>query len=177
MASEDLIILVDANDIQLGVMDKLQTHLEGVRHRAVSGFLFSRSGEMLIQKRASTKYHSGGLWANACCSHPRPGETTLDCMRRRFGEELGIAPGLHWFGTTHYRCSVGESLTEDEVVHGFAGRFEGEVRMNADEVEDWRWVTRERLTDLCREQPGRVAAWLQIYSAEGFVDRAMESCR
>ncbi|WP_035716712.1 isopentenyl-diphosphate Delta-isomerase [Azorhizobium doebereinerae] len=177
MASKDLIVLVDANDTQLGVMDKLQTHLEGARHRAVSGFLFSRSGEMLIQKRAATKYHSGGLWANACCSHPRPGEAALDCMQRRFGEELGISPSLHWFGITQYRCSVGNGLTEDEVVHGFAGRFDGEVMMNADEVEDWRWVSRERLTDLCRAQPGRVAAWLRVYSSEGFIDQAIASCR
>lgn len=86
----DHVILVNEGDKQIGTMEKMEAHLKGVLHRAFSVLVFNKKGEMLLQKRAQSKYHSGGLWSNACCSHPRPGETLAEATKRRMKEELGI---------------------------------------------------------------------------------------
>lgn len=175
MTANEFVILVDEHDRQLGEMEKLQAHAAGALHRAVSGFLFSPDGKLLIQQRALSKYHSPGQWANSCCSHPRPGESTLDCMQRRFREELGITPSAHWFGQTRYRCDVGDDLVENELVHGFTGVFDGEVAINPLEVAAWRWISREELQAICQDTPEAVAPWLRFYVASGFVDLAREN--
>ena len=90
MLKEEEVILVDSNDIELGTMGKMEAHRKGELHRAFSVFIFNTKGELLMQQRALEKYHSGGLWTNTCCSHPRKGETTLNAALRRMQEEMGI---------------------------------------------------------------------------------------
>src|SRR6186713_1449953 len=100
---EEQLILVDKNDRQIGVGGKMQTHVEGVLHRAFSIFVFDDDRRVLLQKRARVKYHSGGLWSNTCCGHPRPGERLLDAARRRLGEEMNFQCDLREFFAFQYR--------------------------------------------------------------------------
>jgi isopentenyl-diphosphate Delta-isomerase len=123
--SADDVILVDEHDRALGTMAKLAAHQRGLRHRAISVIVRDRDNRLLLQQRAATKYHSGGLWTNTCCSHPRPGEDTLEAARRRLREEMGVACELQLLFSTHYRADVSRGLIEDEIVHVFGGRFDG----------------------------------------------------
>src|SRR5688572_17566304 len=128
------IILVDEQDNPLGTSDKLSAHQHGgALHRAFSVFLFDASGRMLLQQRGAGKYHFANLWTNACCSHPRPGEETIDAARRRVREELGIDVALtHAFGFVYRAEDPTSGLTEHEYDHVFVGRFEGQLAPNLD---------------------------------------------
>src|SRR5919205_4313288 len=120
MAAEEL-ILVDAQDRELGVKEKLQAHVEGALHRAVSVFVFDGGGRLLLQKRAPTKYHSAGLWSNTACGHPRPGESTLAAARRRLREEMGFDCELREAFQFLYRAELDGELVEHEYDHVFVG--------------------------------------------------------
>src|ERR1700729_4100405 len=121
-------ILVDAHGGETGHAAKLAAHRPGLLHRAISVSIVDPQGRLLLQRRARAKYHSGGLWTNACCTHPRPGETTHEAAERRLSEELGVVCPLHWVLRTHYRARVGAELVEDEIVHLYHGLYVGEVR-------------------------------------------------
>lgn len=157
------VVLVNEFDTEVGTMDKLRAHQEGVLHRAFSIFLFDEADRLLLQCRASGKYHSAGLWTNSCCSHPRPGETTVDAAIRRLQEELGIADvALQHAFTFVYRADVGEGLVEHELDHVLFGRYAGPVHPDAQEVSDIRWVELEELSLGLLEHPERYTAWLSI---------------
>lgn len=164
------VILVDGEDREIGRADKLAAHRLGYLHRAVSICVVDGAGRMLLQRRAATKYHSAGLWANACCSHPRPGEAADAAALRRLPEELGFSCALTPFATTHYRADVGAGLIEDEFVHLFLGRFEGEVRPEPSEVSEVAWVSYGELKASLAADPQRYCYWFRHYVAT-FGDR------
>ena len=137
-------VLVDANDRPIGKMAKVEAHLRGLLHRAVSVFVRDSNGRLLLQQRAPGKYHSGTLWSNTCCSHPRPGETVAHAAARRLGEEMGISCSLNFLFLTQYCAPVSHGLVENELVHVFGGTFDGVPDPDADEVMNWRWLASGR---------------------------------
>jgi isopentenyl-diphosphate delta-isomerase len=160
------VVLVDAEDRELGTAAKLDAHRSGSLHRAFSVFVFDRNGRLLLQQRALSKYHSGGLWANACCSHPRPGEAVLEAARRRLREELGVSCTLEPVFGFVYRASLDNGLIEHEYDHVLVGRFEGTPEPDPREVADWRWAEPAELAADLAANPGRYAAWLPPAFAE-----------
>jgi isopentenyl-diphosphate Delta-isomerase len=159
---EEVVVLVDPRDNEVGVAPKLAAHLEGSLHRAVSVFILNEFGEMLLQRRAEGKYHSAGLWSNACCSHPRPGESPEQTAARRLEEEMGISCTLEYVFTFLYHAQLGDGLTEHELDHVFVGTAGGDPVPNRLEVAEWRWAP---IPDVERElaaQPERFTAWFPI---------------
>jgi isopentenyl-diphosphate Delta-isomerase len=161
----ETVILVDAEDRAVGTLGKLEAHRRGLRHRAISVCITNARGEMLLQRRALAKYHSGGLWTNACCTHPRVGEGAADAAARRLSEELGVQCALTFLCLTHYRADVGADFVEDEVVHMFHGLYDGEVRPNAAEVMDFGWFSRNRLLSDVAQRPEAYTYWFRHYIA------------
>lgn len=161
--SADVVILVDEHDRPLGTMAKLEAHRLGARHRAISVIVRDGDNRLLLQQRAAGKYHSGGLWTNTCCSHPRPGEDTRDAAQRRLAEEMGITCPLVLLFTTHYRADVSGGMTEDEIVHVFGGRFDGTPDPDPHEVADWCWKAPETVAREIDEQPDIYTVWFREY--------------
>lgn len=162
----DRVVLVDEADRELGTFDKIEAHRAGMLHRALSVIVARADGSLLLQKRAAAKYHSGGLWTNTCCSHPRPGEAVDIAAARRLEEEMGIACPLTPLFTVHYRADVSNGLIENELVHVFGGRFEGEPNPDPGEVEDWRWLSPRQIRDDVDTQPDRYSIWFRKYLSE-----------
>ena len=158
------IVLVDENDVAVGTSEKLAAHVNGgTLHRAFSVFLFDAEGRMLLQQRAATKYHFGGLWTNACCSHPRSGEPVIDAARRRVREELGVDVALrHAFGFVYRAEDPVSGLTEHEYDHVFVGRFDGETAPDPAEVAGVRWVEPGALLRDVEAHPERYTPWFKI---------------
>jgi isopentenyl-diphosphate delta-isomerase len=161
--SADHVILVDADDRPVGTMGKLEAHRLGLRHRAISVIVRDQANRLLLQQRASAKYHSGGLWTNTCCSHPRPDEDTRDAASRRLTEEMGFSCPISFLFTTHYRADVSNDLIEDEVVHVFGGRFDGAPDPDPAEVSDWRWMTPEEIARDIAARPELYTVWFRTY--------------
>ena len=160
--SEDKVILVDKNDNQVGLMPKLEAHEKGVLHRAFSIFIFNSKYELLLQKRASSKYHSGGLWTNTCCSHPREGEDTLDAANRRLYEEMGIKTSLRKVYDFIYKAELDNQLTEHEFDHVFYGVCDNDPILNKDEAEDFKWVDMETLNNDIIKNENNYTVWFKI---------------
>ncbi|SIT07671.1 isopentenyl-diphosphate Delta-isomerase [Chryseobacterium gambrini] len=163
---EEFVVLVNPEDKVLGLMEKQQAHINGLLHRAFSVFLFNSSGEMLLQKRASGKYHSPLKWTNAVCSHPRSEETYLEGAKRRVKEELGIDVELSEKFNFIYKADVGNGLWEHELDHVFTGTFEGEFYLNKDEVEEVRYISLENLNKEISEIPDHFTEWFKIILEE-----------
>lgn len=158
------VILVDEIDTPLGEMEKLQSHREGKLHRAFSIFIFSPQGDWLLQKRAPGKYHSGGLWTNACCSHPKPGQQTILAAQRRLQEEMGFVCPLKEIFTFTYRKAFPNGLTEHEFDHVLIGTYDGPIRPDPVEVEAWQWLTQADLAAQVTTQPQKFTHWfIKIY--------------
>src|SRR5579871_6227398 len=134
------VILVNEQDEACGTMEKMEAHRQGILHRAFSIFIFNNKHEMLLQQRAANKYHSGGLWTNACCSHPKPDESPAEAAHRRLEEEMGVRCEVKPLFTAHYRAAVSNGYIEDEVVHAFGGTYEGPVAPDPAEVSEWKWM-------------------------------------
>ena len=160
--SEEKVILVDKNDNQVGLMPKLEAHEKGVLHRAFSIFIFNSKYELLLQKRASSKYHSGGLWTNTCCSHPREGEDILDAANRRLDEEMGIKTSLRKVYDFIYKAELDNQLTEHEFDHVFYGVFDNDPILNKDEAEDFKWVDMEKLNNDIIKNEDNYTVWFKI---------------
>lgn len=162
-ARDDLLILVDGFDRQIGAATKEQAHFESLLHRAFSVVLTRQQDgqtQLLLAQRAEGKYHSAGLWANSCCSHPRVGEQTIDAAYRRVGEELGcVAEGLREIGSFAYRAVFADGLAEYEYDHVLVGTCVGEPRPDPSEVGAVRWITPEELSDELVRHPERFCAW------------------
>ena len=156
------IILTDLYDNEIGVMSKSEAHRLGRLHRAFSVFIVD-GDKMLIQKRHRDKYHSGGLWANACCSHPAPGEELEDAVRRRLREELGIACDTRELFGFVYFSKYADDLFEYEYDHVFIGTYSGECDFDRDEIEELRWIGLAELEKLMTEQPQLFATWRRAY--------------
>jgi isopentenyl-diphosphate delta-isomerase len=156
------VILVNENDEATGTADKMEAHQKGWLHRAFSIFVFNGKGEMLIQQRALGKYHSGGLWTNACCSHPRPGEKTDDAARRRLKEELGFETSLTEIFDFVYKAEFVNGLAEFEYDHVYVGEYDGIVRADTEEVMGFCFRQMAELTKLIKDQPEDYTAWFRI---------------
>ena len=162
MTKPDEVILVDENDSQIGTAEKIEAHRTGKLHRAFSVFIFNASGAMLLQKRAKTKYHSGGLWSNACCSHPNPGESTEAAAHRRLKEELGFDCPLVEVYQFVYRTKLAGGLSENEYDHVLIGISSIEPTVDPAEVDDWKWIDPVSLREDMRRNPGEYTYWLRI---------------
>ncbi len=163
---EEQVVLVSENDEVLGLMEKMQAHENGILHRAFSVFLFNDKGEMLLQKRAAKKYHSPNQWTNACCSHPRNGETYLEAANRRLKEELGIeaelTPKFHFI----YKADVGGNLWEHELDHVFIGNYQQHFNLNEEEVSEIRYISMEDLDQEMKNHPEHFTEWFKIILEE-----------
>ncbi len=159
---EEKVVLITPNDEFLGVMNKQEAHEKGVLHRAFSVFLFNAKGEMLLQRRAGSKYHSPNLWTNAVCSHPHEGESYKEAALRRMQEELGISADIE--GKFHfiYKADVGQGLWEHELDYVFTGFFEGDFSLNSEEVSEVRYISTEDLDREIKEKPENFTEWFKI---------------
>lgn len=160
--NRDEVILVDKDDNPIGVADKMSAHLEGKLHRAFSIFIFNGEGKMLLQRRALSKYHSGGLWTNACCSHPLPAECTHEAAKRRLKEELGFETFIEKIFDFVYKADFENGLTEYEFDHVFVGEFDGEVNLNKDEVMEMRVESISSIKKSMMTAPEKYTAWFHI---------------
>ena len=158
---DDSVILVNERDEPIGTAPKLDAHQSGRLHRAFSVFITDYNGRILLQCRADDKYHSGGLWTNACCGHPRPGEDTVVAAERRLLEEMGINSDLDEAGVFTYRCNVGNGLTEHEVDHVFTGTYSGDPSPASGEVEKWQWISPDELRDWIGRDPSAFTVWFE----------------
>lgn len=161
IAMKENILLVDENDKEIGFGEKMQTHLEGRLHRSFSIFVLNSKGKLLMQQRAKTKYHSGGLWSNTCCSHQRQGETLEDAIHRRLQEEMGFDTELKELFTFIYKVPLDHGLTEHEYDHVFYGNFDGKPKPNPEEVDDWKFVDLKELQNDIKEHPEKYTFWLK----------------
>lgn len=156
------VVLVDSNDIELGTMEKLEAHEKGLLHRAFSVFLFNDKGEMLIQKRADTKYHSAGLWSNSCCSHPAKNETIEEAAKRRLVEEIYIETELKKLFSFEYRAELNRNLVEHELDHVLIGFCNSFQKINPEEVSEMKFVSMNELKEDLAKFPENYTAWFKI---------------
>jgi len=159
---QEQLILVDADDNDIGTALKLPAHEHGLLHRAFSVFIVNHDGEILMQRRAAVKYHSAGRWSNTCCGHPRPGERVADAALRRLGEEMGIACELKPVEVFRYRADVGHGLIENEVDHLFIGVCDDVPQPAPEEVSEWMYVAPDALATSIAQQPDDFSAWLPM---------------
>lgn len=159
---EELLILVDENDKELGEMEKLSMHQQGLLHRAFSIFVFNSKGEFLIQQRADEKYHSAGLWSNTCCSHPRKGESTVYGCNRRLEEEMGLKCDLEFKFSFTYKIQLEDGLTEHEFDHVYFGISDESPILNVNEVKAWKYISLNNLKQQIEMFPQLYSAWLKI---------------
>lgn len=162
----DAVVLVDERDCEIGVMQKLDAHRQGRSHRAISVLVRDCAGRLLLQQRAVGKYHSGGLWSNTCCSHPRPGEHARCAAVRRLREEMGIVAELSPLFSTRYRARVSKELIENEIVHVFGGVSDQEPNPDAAEVGDWCWKTLTEIRRDVLERPQAYTVWFRRFLDE-----------
>jgi isopentenyl-diphosphate delta-isomerase len=156
------VILVTSQDEPIGVMEKMEAHRKGLLHRAFSVFIFDKKGRMLLQQRASKKYHGALLWTNACCSHPFWDEPVDVAASRRLQEELGFTTPLKKIFSFTYKAPVENNLVEHEFDHVFAGEYEGEIFMNQEEVNDVAYHDLASVKTLLQEAPERFTSWFKI---------------
>lgn len=158
----DQVILVDENDKEVGLMEKLEAHRQGKLHRAFSVFLFNEKKELLLQQRAFDKYHSGGLWTNTCCSHPKPEERLEDAVNRRLVEEMGIkAKTKHAFSFI-YKARLDKDLIEHELDHVFIGNYQGDFTVNPQEVAESKFVPLDIIKEEMSMYPDRYTIWFKL---------------
>jgi len=163
---DDPIVVVDVDDVAQGIAPKIEVHRRGLRHRALSVLVRDRADNMLLHRRNPAKYHSGGLWTNACCSHPRPGEPPGDAAHRRLAEEMGIRCQIRPLFIARYRAEVSNGYIEDEVVHAFGGTYEGPIAPDPAEVSEWKWMPLAELADDLTRRPELYTIWLRHYFRE-----------
>ena len=155
------VILVDEQDKPVGTAEKMEAHRLGLLHRAFSIFIFDSESKLLLHRRAASKYHSGGLWTNTCCSHAEDGGALIDTAKRRLIEEMGIAAEIEPFGVFRYKAECGE-LVENEIDHLFIGFSDAEPKPDPDEVDDWRRCSFEELKAEIGSHPERFTAWFRL---------------
>jgi isopentenyl-diphosphate Delta-isomerase len=156
------VILVDENDQEIGVMDKMEAHLQGLLHRAFSILIFNDKGQLLLQKRAQSKYHSGGLWTNTCCSHPIPNEPIETTVKRRLVEEMGLECTPRFFYKFIYRAELDSNMIEHELDYVFTAFCGGEPTLNPEEAEDWKYIDLEELKEDINQNPEKYTFWFRL---------------
>lgn len=161
-SNAEQVVLVNEHDEAIGVEEKIRAHRLGTLHRAFSVFVFNSSGQLLLQKRAVTKYHSRGLWSNTCCGHPRPSETIEKASRRRLNEEMGFDSELHELFGFVYRTRLEDGLIEHEYDHVLIGHFDGVPEADFTEVAEWKWMDLATLGVDLAAQPESYTYWFRI---------------
>jgi isopentenyl-diphosphate delta-isomerase len=156
------VVLVDEQDSVLGYMEKMEAHEKGLLHRAFSLFVFNKQGDMLLQRRAWGKYHSGGLWTNACCSHPRPNELVLAAATRRVQEEMGFECTPSFGFTFLYKAKLDKQLTEHELDHVLYSVYEGVVSPNPEEVCEWKYAPISAIREELMLSPESYTEWFKL---------------
>ena len=159
---EELVVLVDEKDNEIGLMPKMEAHEKAVLHRAFSVFILNNDGELMLQQRAASKYHSPLLWTNTCCSHQRHGEGSIDASKRRLQEEMGFVTEIEELFTFIYKAPFDNGLTEHELDHVLLGYFNDEPALNRDEVEAWKWASLETIEKDMEQRPEDYTAWFKI---------------
>ena len=160
--AEEHVILVNEKDQEIGLMPKLEAHQKAVLHRAFSVFIFNSENELMLQQRASDKYHSPNLWTNTCCSHQRSGESNIQAGTRRLYEEMGFTTSLKEITSFIYKAPFDNGLTEHELDHIMVGYFNEDPVINSDEVEDWKWMKIEDVKKDISLNPDLYTAWFKI---------------
>jgi isopentenyl-diphosphate delta-isomerase len=158
----DSVVLVNEFDEEVGTMEKMEAHRQALLHRAFSVFIFNAGGEMLLQRRALTKYHSGGLWTNACCSHPRPGESVEAAATRRLQEELGFVAPLEPAFSFTYNAPFDNGLTEYEFDHVLTGSYDGDIQPVPEEVCDVCYLSMDEIRADLIDHPEKYTTWFRI---------------
>ena len=158
----EMVILVDNNDNQLGLMEKMEAHEKAILHRAFSVFILNDNNELLLQKRALSKYHSPGLWTNTCCSHPRNGESVINAGLRRLKEEMGFETEISSLLSFIYKAEFDNGLTEHEFDHVLVGRYNKNPSINKSEVSDWKWTDLDLLKKDVVSNPDLYTVWFKI---------------
>lgn len=158
----DSVVLVNEFDEEVGTMEKMEAHRQALLHRAFSVFIFDAGGRMLLQRRALTKYHSGGLWTNACCSHPRPGETVAAAASRRLQEELGFVTPLESAFSFTYKAPFDNGLTEYEFDHVLTGYHDGHIQPNPEEVCEISYMSMDEIRSELASHPEKYTEWFRI---------------
>ena len=159
---EEQVILVNQNDEPIGLMDKMEAHEKALLHRAFSVFILNSQNEVMLQQRASHKYHSPMLWTNTCCSHQRDGETNIQAGTRRLYEEMGFKTELKELFHFIYKAPFDNGLTEHELDHVMIGYYNDTPIINLDEVESWKWMTTEAIKKDMIVNPGIYTVWFKI---------------
>ena len=160
---EEEVILVDKHDVEQGTMEKMEAHKNGgTLHRAFSVFLFNTKGELLLQRRALHKYHSGGLWTNTCCSHPRPGETVREAGHRRLEEEMGMQCKLVELFSFEYKAELDGGMTEWELDHVLLGLSDKEPSINEEEVAEFKYMPLDDIDEDLNKNPQNYTEWFKI---------------
>lgn len=158
----DYVILVDENDNPIGRAEKMEAHEKGLLHRAFSVFISNSKGELLLQRRALSKYHSAGLWTNTCCSHPKPSEDVMEAAHRRLQEEMGFDCELREIFHFTYTAKLDAGLTENEIDHVLVGTYEKDPVINPEEVDEFKWVPIDWLIEDIRKNPDTYTVWFKI---------------
>jgi isopentenyl-diphosphate delta-isomerase len=159
---EEQVILVNEKDEQIGTMPKLEAHVKGALHRAFSVFVLNDKGELLLQQRAASKYHSPLLWTNTCCSHQRVGESNIEAGKRRLFEEMGFVTELKDVISFIYKAPFSNGLTEHEYDHVLVGSYNDNPDFNKDEVQSFKWMSLEAVKKDMDIQPQIYTEWFKI---------------
>ncbi|MBP5573921.1 MAG: isopentenyl-diphosphate Delta-isomerase [Bacteroidales bacterium] len=159
---DEYVVLVDDKDQQVGIMEKMAAHIVPRLHRAFSIFLFNSKGELLLQQRAFSKYHSPGLWTNTCCSHPRNGESMQQATARRLQEEMGMTCDMHEVFTFIYKAPVGLGLIEHEFDHVWFGQSDDTPVVNPEEVASWKYMALDDIAADLKLHPECYTEWFKI---------------
>ena len=159
---KEKVILVNERDEPQGLMEKMEAHEKGILHRAFSVFVINKKNQLLLQQRAFSKYHSGGLWTNTCCSHPREGESNLEAAHRRLMEEMGFDCELEKLTDFIYKAELDHGLTEHEFDHVFIGEWMGAPDINPDEVASYKWMAVDEVEADMKRNPDRYTEWFKI---------------
>ncbi|CAM1367632.1 isopentenyl-diphosphate Delta-isomerase [Tenacibaculum soleae] len=165
---KEQVILVDEQDNQIGLMEKIEAHEKALLHRAFSVFVFNDKKELMLQQRAANKYHSPLLWTNTCCSHQRSGETNLAAGKRRLQEEMGFVCELKEVFSFIYKAPFDNGLTEHELDHVMVGDFNEHPNINKEEVESYKWMTLEAVKKDIEDKPEIYTAWFKIIFKESY---------
>ena len=164
------VIIVNKNDKKIGLMPKLEAHKKAVLHRAFSVFIFNDNNELLLQKRASHKYHSPNLWTNTCCSHQKDGESNINAGNRRLYEEMGFTCNLKEVFSFIYKATFDNGLTEHELDHVMIGFSNKEPNINLKEVSDYKWMSLDSIKEDILSKPQKYTVWFKIIFNE-YLDR------
>lgn len=165
---QEFVVLVDENDQEIGQMEKMEAHEKALLHRAFSVMVFNSKNELLLQKRAYSKYHSGGLWTNTTCSHPRPGETILEAGVRRLNEEMGMTCKLTKAFSFIYKAELDQGLTEYELDHVMVGFSDETPHLNLEEANAFKWMSLSDLKEDMTQHPQLYTAWFKILIDQHF---------